>query len=115
MRIEQINNMSNSSTIEKSKLLLEMGLLLMLLIIVSISSNPEPLTWLFVNPDNYLKTEGRILSSTVGARGIRGAWRFEITYEYTVGDQVFTSDRVHFGYQALSDRSYAEGYVDKYF
>ena len=108
-------NTSGLSNLEKSKLLLQMGLLFMLMIIVGTSGNPKSLTWLFTRSDNYLQREGRIISSKIGAGGAWGAWRFEISYEYKIGNQTFTSERVHFGYQALSDKSYAQGYVDKYF
>jgi hypothetical protein len=92
-----------------------MGLLFVLLIIMSLSSNPKPLAWLFTRSDNYLKAEGRIISSKISTGGVWGGWRFEIRYEYKIGSQTFTSDRVHFGYQSLREKSYAQAYIDKYF
>ena len=92
-----------------------MGLLVSLVIIVGINSSKESLKWLFINPDTYHQTEGTILSSNIGGGGVWGSWRFDITYEYMIGEQKFISNRVNFGYQAMSDRSYAQGYVDKYF
>ena len=107
--------MSSLANTQKSKLLFQMGLLGSLVIIVGIMSSKESLMWIFINPNAYHKTEGTILSSKIGGGGVWGAWRFDITYEYMVGDQKFISNSVHFGYQAMSDRSYAQGYIDKYF
>jgi len=107
--------MSGLANNEKSKLLFQMGLLASLVIIVGINSSKESLKWLFINPDTYHKTQGTILSSNIGGGGVWSSWRFDITYEYMIEDQKFVSNRVHFGYQAMSDRSYAQRYVDKYF
>ena len=107
--------MSRFTDTPKSKLIFQMGILASLVMIVGIMSNKESLRWLFINPSAYDKTEGTILSSNIGGGGVWGAWRFDVTYKYMIGGQKFISNRVHFGYQAMSDRSYAQAYVDKYF
>ena len=70
--------------------------------------------WIFTDHSNYQTTPGTILSSRVVYKGATGGWRFLITYEYSVDGEAFTSDRVHYGYQALSNKSYAQNYVENY-
>jgi hypothetical protein len=91
-----------------------MGLLLTLMIGYGIYSNMDSLRWFFVDLKTYRQAAGQVLSSNIEGGGVHGGWRFKIAYSYKVRNQEFVSNRVHFGYQAMPDRSYAEKYVEKY-
>lgn len=108
------NTMKRLSDNEWYKALFEIGLLLTLMIGFGIYSNIENLRWFFVDSKDYHQTSGEILSANVEAGGTYGSWRFAISYRYKVGNQEFVSNRVHFGYQAMADPSYALSYVQKY-
>lgn len=97
-----------------SKLLFELGFTLVVFTFAIVIKNFETINWLFIDSGNYHSTKGVVTKSSVGFTGVHGGWRFYIVYEYYEEGIKFTSDRVHFGYQTLSDNSYAQGYVDKY-
>jgi len=106
-----MNEISDSRRFE---LLFRIGLLLTLMVGYGIYSNFDNLKWYFIDWKTYHQTIGHIVSSNVEGQGIHGGWRFYITYNYKVGNQEFLSNRVHFGYQAMANPSYAESYVEKY-
>jgi hypothetical protein len=106
--------MGELSDIDRYKRLLQAGLIITLMIGYGIYSNLDTLRWPFVDTRSYRQTVGQIQSSKVDAGGLHGGWRFRITYTYRVGNREFVSDRVHFGYQAMDNPSYANSYVEKY-
>jgi hypothetical protein len=99
---------------ERSKLLFQMGFIVTLMTLFGLFSNAESIKWLFVDPSNFDITEGKVLSSKKEFHGTYGGWRFSITYEYEVDGHYYTSNRVHYGFQAMDEQSYAESYVEKY-
>lgn len=99
---------------ERSKILLEIGLILTLMIGCALLSNIDNLRWLFVDVKTFHQTSGQVLLSKIEPGGIYGGWRFDITYRYKVGELEFVSNRVHFGHQAEDNPSYAQSYVEKY-
>ena len=106
--------MNKISDTKRSELLLKMGLLLSLMIGYGIYSNLDSLRWYFVDWRAFRQTNGQVISSNIEGQGLHGGWRFDITYSYKVGNQEFSSSRVHYGYQATENPSYAESYVKKY-
>ena len=106
--------MNETTNIEKSKLFVRIGFAFTLMISIALCSNMNSLVWIFTDPSNYQTTNGTILTSTTNFEGTYGGWQFNITYEYHVGNKKYISSRVHYGYQGMADRSYAQGYVEKY-
>lgn len=99
---------------ERAKLFLEIGLLLFVAIVISTANNMDSVKWLFTNHSDFQTTSGKITSSRVAYNGSPGGWRFLITYEYSVDEKIFVSDRIHYGYQALLDEDYAKNFVENY-
>lgn len=97
-----------------SNLFFDLFLFSSLLVVIGAGKNYDSIRWLFIDASNYVSTEGVVTQSKIFHTGLRGGWSFDIVYEYTVNNSLFTSDRVHFSYQTLSDKTYAQGYVDKY-
>lgn len=98
----------------KSPLYLWLSILSLFFLFLVFEKNYESIKWLFTSSDNYLSTTGTITQSRIGHTGLRGGWRFYISYEFTVDEALYKSDRVHYGFQTLSDKSYALSYIEKY-
>lgn len=103
----------NSNT-SMSSLLFKLGLAALVAVFAISIKQRETIRWLFFDSSTYHQTSGVITESRIYHTGVRGGWSFSITYEYVVDGEKYDSDRVHFGYQASSDISYAQGFVNKY-
>lgn len=79
---------------------------------------PDQVKWLFANPDSFLTTSGRVTVSYIELRGSPAfnavGWHFVIHYEYSVDGKIYESNVVNYGNTGSSNRSFAEGYVNRY-
>lgn len=104
-------NKSNSM----SKLFLQLGTALILITVAICVKNNEIIeSWFVDSANTYDTTDGEIIESNISHTGIHGGWKFNISYRYFVENVEYISTRVLFSYEALSDKSYAEGYISKY-
>jgi len=101
-------------TTKNYSLSLQLGIILMAFTLYGVYDNFNSLKYLGADPSQFQQTSGRIISSNIGMNGTRGGWKFYIQYEYYIEGNKMTSERVHFGYQASSNPSYAQEYINKY-
>ncbi len=95
-------------------MLVKLGLIVLLGASYGVIKNINTVKWIFFDASNYSKANGVVTNSNIYHTGLRGGWSFSVYYEYIVNGNKFTSNRVHFGYQTSSDKSYAQGYLMKY-